>query len=150
MRTQTLVALAAGAAVAVAASPATSAPRKPITKTYTATAPAPDPTNAGGTAAYDVCAQAVPQSFHVEKFKAPAPGKLAVEVSGFQGDWDLLITDAKGVQLATSGNGGYGTPATPSVEKATVKVKRAGEFRIVACNWAGTPSATAKYTFTFA
>ena len=149
MRTQTLFALA-GAAALVAASPVSAAP-KPITKTYTATAPAPDPTNASGSS-YSVCAQAVPQSFHVEKFKAPAPGKLAVEVSGFQGDWDLLITDAaKGSELGASGNGGYGTPATPSVEKASVKVKTAGTtYNIIACNWAGTPTATVKYTFTYA
>ncbi|HEX8002243.1 MAG TPA: hypothetical protein VF519_06075 [Mycobacteriales bacterium] len=136
--------------LAAAASPAVAAP-KPITKTYTATAPVPDPTNAAPNAPYTVCPQVVPQSFQVEAFKAPAPGKLAVEVSGIQGDWDLLITDAKGAEVGSSGNGGYGTPAAPSVEKATVKVKKGGvTYSIVACNWAGAPTATVKYTFTYA
>lgn len=148
MRTSTLV-LAGAVALAAAASPVSAAP-KPITKTYTATAPAPDPTNAAPGAKYSVCAQTVPMSAHVEPFKAPAPGKLAVELSGFQADWDLLITDAKGNEVGSSGNGGYGTPVSPSVEKATVKVKKAGTYNIVACNWAGTPSATVKYVFTFA
>lgn len=148
MRTQTLV--LAGVAALAAAAPSASAAPKPITKTYTATAPAPDPTNAAPGAKYTVCAQTVPQSAHTEVFKAPAPGKLAVELSGYQVDWDLLITDAKGAQLGSSGNGGYGTPASPSTEKATVKIKKAGSYNIIACNWAGTPTATVKYVFTFA
>lgn len=152
MRTQTLIALAGVAALAVSASPATAAPRKPVTKTYTATAPTPDPSNAADSTPYPVCPQNVPQSFHVETFKAPGVGKLAVEVTGFQGDWDLLVVDgAKGSMLGSSGNGGYGTPATASVEKVTVKVKKAGTaIKIIACNWAGTPTSTVKYTFTYA
>lgn len=150
MRTRTLV-LAGAVALVAAASPVSAGPKpKPITKTYTATAPAPDPTNAAPGAKYSVCAQNVPMSAHTEVFKAPAPGKLAVELKGFEVDWDLLITDAKGTEVGASGNGGYGTPASPSVEKATVKVKKAGTFNIVACNWAGTPSATVKYVFTYA
>lgn len=148
MRNSTLA--LAGAVALVAAAPAVAAP-KPITKTYTATAAAPDPTNSAPTAKYSVCAQTVPGSFHVEEFKAPAPGKLVVELSGFQVDWDLLITDAKGSEIASSGAGGYGTPVAPSTEKATVKVKKSGTvYRIVACNWAGTPTATVKYVFTYA
>lgn len=133
--------LAAGASVA-----ADAAPRKPITKTYTATAPLPDPSNYAEQS-YSVCAQAVPQSFHVEEFKAPAAGKLKVELTGFQGDWDLLMLDGKGAELANSG----GTqPVDPAVETMTVKVKKAGAiYKIIACNWAGGPTGTVKYTFTF-
>lgn len=144
--------LLAGAVVlATAASPAAAAPKKkPITKTYEATAIAPDPTNSAPSSPYEVCAQTVPGSFHTHAFKAPAPGKLVVELSNFQVDWDLLITDSKGTGLASSGNGGYGTPAAPSMEKASVKIKRAGTYNIIACNWAGTPTATVKYVFTYA
>ena len=139
------------AALAVSAGPAVAKPKpKPITKTYTATAPAPDPTNASPQSPYTVCPQVVPQSFHTEAFKAPAAGKLAVKVTGIIGDWDLLVMNDKKSEVGSSGNGGYGTPATTSTEAATVKVKKAGTFYIVACNWAGAPTATVSYTFTYA
>ena len=146
MRTTRVLATAA-ALLAVAALPADAAPRKPITKTYTATAPMPDPSNYAQQG-YSVCAQNVPQSFHSEPFKAPGAGKLKVEMSGFQGDWDLLIVDSKGAEIANSG----GTqPADPPTEQLTIKVKKAGvSYNIIACNWAGGPTATVKYTFTFA
>lgn len=126
------------------------AKKKPITKKWTATAPVPDPTNASPQSAYSVCAQTVPGSFHIETFKAPAAGKLVVQITGFQADWDLLIMDAKKREVGASGNGGYGTPVDPSTEKATIKIKKAGTFSIVACNWAGSPTAEGTYTFTFA
>ena len=148
MRTAILV-LAAAVASATAVSPAVAAPKKPITKTYTANAPAPDPTNAASEK-YTVCAQVVPQSFDKQEFKAPAAGKLAVEVSGIIGDWDLLVMDAAGNEVSSSGSGGYGTPTTPSTESVKVKIKKKGSYFIVACNWAGAPTATVKYTFTYA
>jgi hypothetical protein len=148
MRTATLV-LAAAVVTATAASPAmATTKKKPITKTYTATAPAPDPTNAAG--GYTVCAQTVPQSFDKQAFNAPAAGKLAVEVDGIIGDWDLLITDAAGNEVSSSGSGGYGTPVAPSTESVKVKIKRKGSYNIIACNWAGAPTATVKYVFTYA
>ncbi len=138
-------------ALAVSAGPAVAKPKpKPITKTYTATAPVPDPTNAAGQTPYNVCPQTVPNSFHTETFKAPAAGKLAVKVTGIIGDWDLLIMNDKKSEAGYSGSGGYGTPVSTSTESATVKVKKAGTFYIVACNWAGAPTATVSYTFTYA
>lgn len=145
----TAVLAAAAALLSAAAVSADAAPaRKPITKTYTATAPLPDPTNHAELTPYEVCAQAVPQSFHEETFKAPGAGKLKVEMNGFQGDWDLLLVDSKGAQVASSG----GTqPVDPAVESMTAKIKKAGAtYTIIACNWAGTPTATVKYTFTWA
>lgn len=146
MRSTTLLA-AATLVAGIAALPADAAP-KPITKTYTATAPAPDPSNYSPNSPYSVCGQTVPQSFHSEPFKAPAPGKLKIEMSGFVGDWDLLIVDGKGAEIANSG----GTqPADPPTETATIKVKKAAAtYKIIACNWAGGPTATVKYTFTYA
>jgi hypothetical protein len=147
MRTTPALALAAALLAAGATGQAGAAP-KPITKTYTATAPLPDPTNYAPNATYSVCGQTVPQSFYVEPFKAPGVGKLKVEMSGFQGDWDLLITDQKGAEL---GNSGGTQPADPPTETATVKVKKAGStINIISCNWAGGPTATVKYTITYA
>ena len=139
-RTAVLTAVALAAAT-VAAPAALAAPQKPITKTYTATAPTPDPTNVAG--GYTVCAQNVPGSFHVEEFKAPGAGALKVELTEYQVDWDLLLMDGKGKELASSGSGGVGEP-----EIASLKLKKAGVVQIVACNWSGGPTGTVTYTFT--
>ena len=147
-RLQTGAALAAVAAIA-AAGTVHAAPKKPIEKTYTATAPAPDPT-AEVTGAHAVCSMTVPQSFHIEKFTAPAPGTLKVAIDGFVGDWDMLIQDPKGADVAAATAINTSTPASPSGDTATVKVKKAGDYSIIACNFAGGPTATVKYTFTFA
>lgn len=134
----TLAVLAAGT---LAAPAALAAPAKPITKTYTATAPLPDPTNVAG--GYSVCAQNVPQSFHTEPFKAPGAGTLKIELSKYQVDWDLLLMDATGKELASSGSGGVGEPETISI-----KLKKPTDLRIVACNWSGGPTGEVTYTFT--
>ena len=141
-------AVLAGAVVAgLALSPAAvAAPKpKPITKTYTATAPLPDPSN--GTNDYSVCAQNVPQSFHLERVTVPAAGTLKVELSGYTNDWDLLVMDGAGRELGGSGSGGY-APA-PAPEVVSLKLKKKTDVQIVACNWAGGPTGTVTYTFTF-
>ena len=129
-------------AAATVAAPAAVANPKPVTKTYTATAPLPDPSNFTGDG-YSVCAQNVPQSFHIEEFKVPAAGTLKVVLGAFQGDWDLLLMDGKGKELAA---GGALPPATEEI--AQVKFKKAGVVQIVACNWAGGPTGEVTYTYT--
>jgi hypothetical protein len=141
MNRSATITIAVLAAATVAAPGALAAP-KPITKTYTATAPAPDPTNVGG--GYSVCAQNVPGSFHVEPFKVPAAGTLKVQLTDYQVDWDLLLMDDKGKELAGSGAGGVGGP-----EVVQVKFKKATAVQIVACNWSGGPTGTVTYTFTY-
>ena len=143
-RTAALTLGALTAATVVAPGALAAPPKKPITKTYTATAPAPDPSNWAGQG-YSVCAQNVPGSFHTEEFKAPAAGALKVELTGYQGDWYLLLMDAKAKEVAASGSGDVGAP-----EVATIKLKKPGVISIVACNWAGGPTGQVKYTFTFA
>ena len=136
--TTTLVVLAA----AVAAAPAALAGPKATTKTYTANAPMADPSNwAGGP--YSVCAQRVPGSFHTEEVKLPTAGTLKVELKGYQGDWDLLIMNAKKAEIGASGSGDVGAP-----EITQVKLKKPDTVFIVACNWAGGPTGTVTYTFT--
>lgn len=150
MRKTPLLVSAAALVAAGLAMPATAAP-KPITKTYTATAPTPDPTNYAPNSPYEVCAMVVPQSWHSEAFKAPAPGKLSVKLTGFTGDWDLLLIDSKGTQITHGGASDVGTPGTPASESMTTKVKKGGTaYQIIACNWAGGPTGTVTYTFTYA
>ena len=120
--------------------------KKPIEKTYTATAPAPDPTNFNPSAQYSVCEQTVPQSFHVEEFTAPEPGTIKATLNGYVGDWDFLITDDKGRELGNSGL----TAVAGEDETVTYKFKKAGTINLIACNWAGGPTGTVKYKFTFA
>lgn len=117
--------------------------KKPITKTYTATAPVPDATNAAGTG-YSVCAQTLPNSFHLEPFKVPAAGTLTVTATDYGPDWDLLLMDGAKAEVAAAGSAEDFMP-----EVMTVKFKKAGSFTIVSCNWAGTPTAKISYTFTF-
>lgn len=146
-----------GALVAAgAAMPASAAAKKPITKSVDVLAPVPDPSNwagQGGVAGYSVCAQRIPNSFQTFEFKAPAVGKLKVTLTGFYGDWDVLVTDAKGTEITAGGSSGLSTPAAPSDgdESATTKVKKAGTtYKITACNWAGGPTGKLTYTFTYA
>jgi hypothetical protein len=142
-RTAALVA-ASLAVAAVAAPPAMAkSKKKPITKTYEVTAPMPDPSNYAGQG-YSVCAQNVPSSFDKRTIQIPAAGTLAVELSGFQGDWDLLLEDSDDSELAAGGSSDLG-----AAETTEVRFKKAQKVSIVGCNWAGTPTATVKYTFTY-
>ncbi|MDP3711199.1 MAG: hypothetical protein Q8R60_01775 [Mycobacteriales bacterium] len=138
---------AASVAIVGTALPSVAAPKpKPITATYTATAATPDPT--GGVASdYSLCGQTVPGSFDKRPFTVPAAGTLKVELSGYVNDWDLLLMDGAGKELAGSGSGGY-APA-PAPEVVTVKFKKKTPVQIVACNWAGGPTGTVTYTFTY-
>ena len=136
MRTRLVLAALPLAVVAVAVAPSSAAP-KPVSKTYTATA-TPDPSpNAGG-----ACARSLVGGEHAEAFKVTAPGKLAVEMSGFQGDWDLCIFDKAGKLLGSSAGFEVTTEAT------TVKFKKVTDVVIVAQNLVGTPTSTVKYVFT--
>ena len=135
-------ALLVAVGLASAAAPSIAAPKKPITKTYTATAPVPFP---GSDAAGNGCRDGQEGlQKHTHVFSAPAPGKLVVEMTGFQGDWDLAVLNGKGALMGESG----ALPGT-TLEKVTVKIKKAEKISIVACNYLGTPSSEVKYVFTF-
>ena len=139
--------LAASLAVGVVAAPtALAAPKKkPVVVQYTATAGTPDPTN-GVSSDYSVCAQTVPGSFDSRPFKVPAAGRLKIELTGYQVDWDLLLMDAEKSEIAGSGSGGY----MGGLESVEVKMKKAQTVHVVACNWAGGPTGNVKITFTYA
>lgn len=134
------VALLILAGLATAAAPALAAP-KTVTKTYTANAPVPFPGSDAQDEGCYIGQEGLQKHTHV--FAIPAAGKLAVEMTGFQGDWDLTLFNAKGAIVAESA----ALPGT-TVEKATAKVKKGDKISIVACNYLGTPSATVKYVYT--
>lgn len=140
--------VAAAAITAVVASPAVANHKKPISVTYTATAATPDP---GNFVTNKLCDGVNPAESgeHKHEFAAPEAGTLDVTLTGYQGDWDLAVRNSKGANIGESGSGGY-MPVAGSDEKTKIKIKKAEKLTIVACNWAGSPTATVKYTFTFA
>lgn len=145
IRTATAVALTvtlAGGAL----SPALAAPKpKPVTKSYQAAAFPPDPSHAGVTTG--ICNTTNPLSQHNEPFTVPFAGTLVVDLSGFQGDWDLALYSDKGALVASSAQEMTADPQTP--EKMTVKLKKKGaKYSIRACNFAGGPTANVKYVHT--
>ena len=148
-RTVVLTAVAV-ASVSTLASNAIAAPKAPIKKTYTATAATPDPTNQEAAAQHTVCNMVVPGSWHEHVFKAPAAGSLKIEITDFVGDWDLLIQDDKGRDVGSAGAVDVGAPTAPDPDATSMKIKKPGTFKLIACNWAGGPTATVKYTFTYA
>ena len=128
-------------ALGVAAAPSFAAPKKPapITKSFSAAAN-PDPTpNATG-----ACTQDVPGGEFVEPFTVPAAGTLKVELTGFQGDWDLCVLDASGAVIGSST--GFVEATTEVVQ---IKLKKKTPVQIVAQNSLGGPTAAGKYTFTY-
>jgi hypothetical protein len=142
-RTAALLAVTVAAAGLAAPSALAAPKKKPITKSYTPTTPMPDPTNYAQQG-YSVCAQNVPESFHVEEFKVPANGSLHIELTDFTGDHDLLLMDGEGEELAYGG----ASDVTGS-EIVDMRFKKAEKVQIVNCNWAGGPDAKVTYTFTY-
>lgn len=137
MRTRLVLAVLPVALLSVAAAPSLAAP-KTISKSYTATAnPDPSP-NASG-----ACARSLVGGEHVEPLKVPAAGKLVVEMTAFQGDWDLCIFDKSGKNLASSA--GF---VDATKEAVSLKLKKPVEIQIVAQNLIGGPTASMKYVFT--
>jgi hypothetical protein len=150
-------ALAGCLAVAALATPASAASKKPpITKSYDIAVTAADPSNAVDNqtgSGYSVCAQRVPGAFQIKEFKAPALGKMKFKLTGFTGDWDLLVMDSKNAEITSGGSSSVNTPDAPDAgdESTSAKVKKANTvFRVVACNFSGGLSGKLSITFEYA
>ena len=72
-----------------------------------------------------------------------------MEINGFVGDWDLLIQDPKGSDVAAATAIDTSTPVADDGDTTALKIKKPGSYSIIACNFVGGPTATVKYTFTF-
>ena len=150
MNVRRIAAVAAvGILAAGAYAPATAAPKKkPITKTYDLQLlPVPDPPS-GSSCLRD---ELEGISIHTETIKPTGPGMLSIKVTKFAGDWDITLTDKDGEEMAT-GTGtttGGGAPATDGTDTLELKIKKAQELRISVCNFAGSPSATASFTYKY-
>ena len=150
MQVRSLAVVAAlGVLVAGAYAPATAASKKkPITKTYDLQlAPVPDPPS--GTSCLRDELEGI--SRHTETIKPTGPGILSVKVNKFSGDWDITLMDSAGDEIA-AGSGtttGGGAPQQNAEDTLVIKIKKAQELRIAVCNFAGTPTATASFTYKY-
>jgi hypothetical protein len=150
MNRRTIIPAALVAVVAFGSlAPAMAKPkRKPLSKSYTVTAPVPHPLPATGPSCGD---DSGAQSEHRETLKIPAAGKLTVTVSGFYGDWDIgLYSKAGNLAEGDGTDTGPGFSKGDGQEVLVAKIKKPGTYFIDVCNFMGSSSAKAKYTFVFA
>lgn len=145
-----LVAVVAAGAFA----PSFAAPPKPITGSFEATGLPVPVTGRDVTDTASSCINSMFEGISIttKEIKTVGAGTLLVELSGFIGDWDIAILNDKGEQIA-AGDNAAATGTSPStgdiVEKAQVKFKKAATIRISVCNFAGGPTASAKYTYKY-
>lgn len=140
-----VTALAVVTVGAIAVAPASAGPKafKGSTKVTDVTA---DPSGSG-TDGPD-CSSLLPTSGtpledKVSKaLKIAGPGKLKVSLAN-TGDWALEIRDPKGFIIGASDGG-----SPEAQEMATVKTKKAGTYKIWACNLGGAPEATLSWAWT--
>ena len=139
------VAFVAIVAAAGIAAPALAAP-KTVSGKYPATTTAADPTPFATDAGN--CMPALAQAKHEQKINLPAPGTLVVDLSGFQGDWDLAVLNSKGQKLGDSAQDVASEPIDKP-EKVKLKIKSKGTYIIRACNFAGGPTANVNWVHTY-
>jgi hypothetical protein len=136
MRTRLVLAVLPLAVLGFAVAPSSAAP-KPMKGEFDA-AGLPDPTPT----ATEVCQGLSPVSRTEVPLKIPAAGKLKVELTGFEGDWDLTVENKDGEIVGESA--GFVEATTETIQ---IKLKKAAELTIVACNFAGGPVASGSYEY---
>jgi hypothetical protein len=80
-------------------------------------------------------------------FKTPGKGLLKVGLEAFEGDWDLYVTTKTGTVIAASDASQL--QGSPQEENITVPLGAKKSVNIVACNWAGGPTAEGHYTYKY-
>ena len=127
--------------------------KKPISKSFEATGLVPY-APPGGSMCEALPDPDVQVDRHIETFKAPEAGTFAAEITGFVGDYDMVLLDDKGSELARSDNAAGTSSGNPStgdiVEKLKYKVKKAMNVHLHVCNFAGGPQVEGSYVFTYA
>jgi hypothetical protein len=79
-------------------------------------------------------------------FTTPAKGIMTVEISEFQGDWDLYLLEGDSVIAASDASQIQGSAAS---EQIMINLGAKKNVSIVACNWAGGPTAAGSYTYKY-
>ena len=144
MRKTLALLVSAGLAVGVLAAPGYAGGKKKIEDRVSVTA-APFPnysshteTPTPGCTAGQEGVHKVTTSLHV-----PGKGKLTADLSGFTLDWDLYVFNKKNQVLAESINDQ--TAGAPEKEALSVTFRKMTDIKIIACNWAGGPTAELHY-----
>lgn len=83
-------------------------------------------------------------SYSIHSFSTPGKGTLTTRITGFEGEWDLYVTDGDGTLLGSSVNFMAG-----SEEKVTLKLPARTEANIYACNFLGGPTADADLKYVY-
>lgn len=83
-------------------------------------------------------------SYGIHSFSTPGKGTLTTLLSGFEGEWDLYVTNSDGAVLGSSVNF-----MTVPEEKVTLRLPAKTEVRIYACNFLGGPMAQAELKYVY-
>ncbi|MDQ3955782.1 MAG: hypothetical protein M3285_09565 [Actinomycetota bacterium] len=83
-------------------------------------------------------------TYGIHTYKTPAKGKLDARINGFEGEWDLYVTDSAGRLLGSSVQF-MGT----SEERVLIKVPAKTELQIYACNFLGGPTAHGELKYVY-
>lgn len=141
MRSRSLLLTAAVATMAAGAfTPAQAAPPASFSKTVTFVDKTPDPS------AYflgpEHCMGRLPAEKPVP-VSIPGPGMVEIAISGFTGEWSLMVTDAAGDLIASA------DADAPATESMSLRMRRAGKINILPCNLAGTFEAQLRYSYRY-
>ena len=79
--------------------------------------------------------------------KTPGKGLLDVMIHDFEGDWDLYVTTPSGQVLGSSDSSQL--QGSPQEERIQISLPAKKTFNIVACNWAGGPTAAGHYSYKY-
>jgi len=117
-------------------------------ETYTAEAPVPDPR------LFNCSEGTEGESKESHSFSRIVAGTLSVTMTDFTGDWDIYLYDKRGIIIGESSTGqpiddesSVDQPTNPQVESFSTLLRANQIVTIVACNWAGGPTATVSFTF---
>ena len=80
-------------------------------------------------------------------FTTPGKGILTVEIGEFQGDWDLYVFEAGNIIAAAESD--QTTGGAPATEKIMINLGAKKNIEIVACPWAGGPTATGHFMYKY-
>ena len=147
MRKVVVSVLAAGLVIGALAGPAAAGKKKTISKTFSAGPHAPLPNAEAEDIGHSCLAGQEGVHKTTVSFKTPGKGKLSVGLHDFEGDWDLYVLDSKGAMIGVS-EASQLQGAGPE-ENLTVSLAARKTYKIVACNFAGGPTASGHYRYTY-
>lgn len=140
MRRAFVALLVVGLVVATGASAAGAGQKKKVTEEYSFNAPVPNPNTSG---CHEMGVEDL--QYQTAVFATPGKGVVDVLLENFQADWDLFVLDPGGNVLGASESDNSGG----ATERVVVPISKKQEITILACNWAGGPTATATLTYTY-